>query len=237
MQQKIDSISHALMILGIQNVKNVIYRDGMQRLFRARSPEQAEVVNALWKHSSITSVCASCLHGLFSNLNMGTLFTLGIIHDIGKLIILELPQANEPGNEFWNKHPVDISIWEEDQLLGINHEVIGGIALERWDFSKLMMAVVQMHHAPSYMDADKTGLTDEQLKYVVVLFIADQMAKLFAGWPEGVVRTYPLLASYHCMIDKNKLINKISDAIFLGQIREAEAIAVSEQSQIAVGGN
>ncbi|MBN1381954.1 MAG: HDOD domain-containing protein [Deltaproteobacteria bacterium] len=235
MQQKIDSISHALMILGLQNVKNIIYREGMRRLFQVRSPHHLKAVSALWKHSSIASVCASFLHDLFSDLNMGTLFTLGIIHDIGKLIIIELPQAKEQRDSFWERYPMDISIWEEDRLLDINHEVVGGLALEQWKFSELMVKVIQTHHIPSYIDADKTGLTDEQLRYVVALFIADQIAKLFADWPDGVIRTYPLLASYHHLIDRDKLINKITDTSFLGQIREAEAMAVAEQNQMVVG--
>jgi HD-like signal output (HDOD) protein/tRNA A-37 threonylcarbamoyl transferase component Bud32 len=235
MEQKIDSISHALMILGLQNVKNIIYREGMRWLFQARRPAQAKAVGALWKHSSITSVCASALHDLFDGLNMGTLFTLGIIHDIGKLILLELPQAQEQADAFWNRYPMEISIWEEDQWLGINHEIIGKLALEQWKFSELMTNVISMHHAPSYLDADRTGLTDEQLKYVVALFLADQIAKLFADWNDGVIQTYPLLESYHGLIDKNKLVAMMSDTNLLGQIREAEAIAAAEENQTVLG--
>lgn len=233
MQQKIDSISHALMILGMQNIKNIIYREGMRRLFQARSPDHVRVVGNLWKHSSITSVCASALHDLFDGLNMGTLFTLGIIHDIGKLILLELPKSQEQPETFWRNYPFEVSIWEEDKALGFNHEVIGKLALEQWKFSDLMTNVIYMHHAPSYIEADRTGLTDEQLKYVVALFIADQMAKLFTGWQEGSVRAYPLLDSYHGLIDRNKLFLKIADVKFLGQVREAQAIAEVEQNQMA----
>ncbi|MBN1612881.1 MAG: HDOD domain-containing protein [Deltaproteobacteria bacterium] len=236
MQQKIDSISHALMILGLQNIKNIIYREGMRQLFHAHTRQQAEVLGTLWRHSSITSVCASYLCDLFGDLNMGTLFTLGIIHDIGKLVVLELPQAKEQGDAFWGRYPLDVSIWEEDRILGINHEVVGGIALEHWNFSELMTNTIRLHHAPSYMEADQLGLTDEQLKYVVALFMADQIAKLFADWPEGIIRTYPLRESYHYLVNKNKLLAKVSDTNFLGQIREAEAIAASEQHQMAVGG-
>ena len=230
MQQKIDSISHALMILGLQNIKNLMYREGMRQLFQAGSAQKREAVAALWQHSAITSVCASSLHNLFEGLNMGALFTLGIIHDIGKLIILELPQAQDLGSSFWDKFPSDVSILEEDQLFGINHAVIGGLVLENWSLSELMGSAVKMHHAPSYLAAEKIGMDNEKLKYVLVLFIADQMAKLFIDWNEGITRTYSLLESYHSLIDKNKLSSKILDANLLLQIREIESEAVSEQS-------
>ncbi len=221
MPHKINSINHALMILGLQNIMNILYREGLLQLFQASSPEQEEAVAALWRHSNIVSVCASGLHDLFEGLNKGTLFTLGIIHDIGKLIMVGLPQARE-------RHSGDLSIYDEDQFLGINHAVIGQIALEHWNFSELMIKSVAMHHAPSYADAKTLGLDDEQQKYVTTLFIADQIAKLFADRDTGAIQIYSLLSSYHHLVDRNKLISKIMDMNFLAQIREAETIAVSE---------
>ena len=229
LQQKIDSISHALMLLGLQNLKNILYREGMRELFQAESAMHKEAVADLWKHSSITSVCAQYLYNLFDGLNRGTLFTLGIIHDIGKLIVLDLPQAKQLTMDFWERYPAGVSIGEEDQLLRVNHAVIGGLALEHWNFSELMIDVVNAHHAPSYADEGHKGLSDEKRKYIVVLFLADQLARLFAGWNEGTIRTYPLHPSYAALIDKNKLINKILDANFLAQIREAELLAMDEK--------
>jgi HD-like signal output (HDOD) protein len=228
-QQKIDSISHALMILGLVNIKNILYREGMHQLFQAESPMHRETVAALWRHSNLTSVCAHNLHNLFDGLNRGSLFTLGIIHDIGKLILLELPQAKLRAIDFWGKYPDGILIREEDQLLGINHAVIGGMALESWSFSELMIDVVSAHHVPPYVEADQTGLNDEKLKYAIVLFLADQLAGLFTDWNEGIVRPYPLHKSYSALIDKNKLLNKILDTNFLAQIREVERLAMDEK--------
>ncbi|HYA13329.1 MAG TPA: HDOD domain-containing protein, partial [Syntrophales bacterium] len=225
---KINSINHALMILGLQNIMNILYREGLLQLFQAGSPEQEEAVAALWKHSNIVSICASGLCDLFEGLNKGTLFTLGIIHDIGKLIMLGLPQVRKQEASLQGKYPASVSIYDEDQFLGINHAVIGQIALEHWNFSELMIKAVAMHHAPAFASAKALGLDEEQQKYVTIIFIADQVAKLFAGRETGTMQVYPLLSSYHPLIDRNRLINKIMDVNFLAQIREAETIAVFE---------
>ncbi len=227
MQGKIDSISHALMILGLQNIKNILYREGMLQLFQTGSPKQREAVATLWKHSSLVSIAASFLHDMYEGLNKGTLFTLGIIHDIGKLIILGMPQAQEQGAEFWSTFTRTV-IYEEDSLLGINHAVIGRIALEQWGFSELMISSVDMHHAPSFIEADKLNVDEEQLRYIMVLFTADQVAKLFADREKGTIQVYSLLESYYPLLDKNKLIGKVADTSFLAQMREAEMIAISE---------
>jgi tRNA A-37 threonylcarbamoyl transferase component Bud32 len=127
------------------------------------------------------------------------------------------------------KHEGYLSVNDEDQIFGINHAVIGQIALEQWDFSGLMIKSVAMHHVPSYADAVTLGLDDEQLKYILVLFLADQMATLMAERDTEIIRINPLLESYHPFIDRNRLMTKVMDANFLAQIREAETIALSEQ--------
>lgn len=229
LQHKINSITHALMILGLQNIMNIMYRERMLEMFKPTLPEQGEAMAALWRHANLASVCASHLHDLFEGLNKGTLFTLGIIHDIGKLIALGLPRSRKQLTSPEGKYRWDLSVCDEDQIFGINHAVIGQIALEQWDFSSLMITSVAMHHVPSYADAATLGLDDEQLKYILVLFLADQMAKLMAERDTKIIRIDPLLESYHPLIDRNKLMNKVTDPNFLAQIREAEAIAISEQ--------
>ncbi len=228
MQNKIDSIGHALMILGLQNIKNILYRESMLQMFKASSPKQKEKMAYLWKHASLTSVCASHLYDLLNGLNKGTLFTLGILHDIGKLVVMGLPGAQNQESEFWKKYPCEDSILEEDKVLGVNHAVIGQIILEQWNFSELMTNSIGMHHAPSFLNMDDLGLSGEQRDYATVLFLANQVARLFTGRITGDVRVSSLPASYHKLIDKNRFINKIMDASFLAQMLAAETLVESE---------
>jgi HD-like signal output (HDOD) protein len=228
--QKIDSIGHALMILGLHNIKNIMYREGMRGLFYAGHGHKGVALAALWRHSNLVCICAQHFHDLFEGLNRGTLFTLGIVHDIGKLMLMEkfhsLGQAAGPGSEY----PMDMLIGEEDQIFGINHAVIGGCILEQWNFSELMTRVASMHHTPSFVEADQANLSPEALNYVLALFLSDQVARLFTDWNEGIARIYTLRGSYHGLIDKKKLIHKIIDTNFLNQMRAAEMLAVAEHS-------
>ncbi|MEN6330803.1 MAG: HDOD domain-containing protein, partial [Smithella sp.] len=230
MQNKIDSIGHALMILGLQNIKNILYRESMLQMFQTSSADQKEKMAYLWKHASITSVCASHLYDLVDGLNKGTLFTLGILHDIGKLIVLGAPQVQKQESEFWKNYPCGDSILEEDSLLGVNHAVIGQIILEQWNFSELMINSIGMHHAPSFVNINDLGLSGEQRNYITILFLANQVAKLFTGRTTGAVRVNSLPDSYHRLIDKNRFINKVLDASFLAQMLAAEALVESEYS-------
>ncbi len=225
MQNKIDSISHALMILGLQNIKNILYREGLLQLFPMGSAKQKDALAALWTHSTLTSVCASCLADLFDGLNQGTLFTLGIIHDIGKLVILGMPRVQSFDGEFWDKLPRGFYIQDEDELLGVNHAVIGKMALEQWGFSDLMVHSVAMHHMPAYVHADSLHQDGDIQKYITALFIADQIARLLTGRIDLLT---PLADSYRTCVDRNRLLAKLTDTTFLSQIREAAILADSE---------
>jgi HD-like signal output (HDOD) protein len=229
--QKIDSISHALMILGMQNIKSIMYREGMRDLFETGAPQNRAAAAALWRHSNLVAICTQHFYDLFEGLNRGTLFTLGMVHDIGKLILMgafsHLPRTAGLGDPY----PMDLLIGGEDRLFGFNHAVIGGCALEHWNFSELMTRAVGNHHTPSFVEADRAGLAPELLAYVLVLFLSDAVARLFAGWNEETVHLYPLRGSYFELVDRKKLLSKVTDAGFLNQMRAVEMISAAEHQR------
>lgn len=226
--QKIDSISHALMILGMQNIKSIMYREGMRDLFETGAPHNRAAAAALWKHSNLVAVCTQHFYDLFEGLNRGTLFTLGMVHDIGKLILMSASRSLPGTAALGDEYPTDLLIGEEDRRFGFNHAVIGGCALEQWNFSELMIGAVTNHHAPSFVEADRVHLAHELLTYVLVLSLSDAVARLFTGWNEGAAHIYPLRGSYFGLIDRKRLVNKVSDGIFLNQMRAVEMISTAE---------
>ena len=108
---------------------------------------------SLWEHATFTSICASYIHPLFSGLDRGILFTMGLLHDVGKFVMTGLNPIRQTGEDSIRITPAELSIYDEDELFGINHTVIGRLAFEEWGFSDLMVRMVEVHHAPS-MDRD-----------------------------------------------------------------------------------
>ena len=95
MQQKVYSIGHALMIIGLLNIKTVLCQDGLLRLLKAKNSTESFMIDSLWEHATLTSVCASHIQSLFDGLDKGTLFTLGLLHDVGKFVMNDLTPTNE----------------------------------------------------------------------------------------------------------------------------------------------
>lgn len=216
MPQKVDSIGHALLLLGIVQLREILYRNGLLQLFRTEDPVQNELAETLWKHATLTSICASHLHSLYNGLDRGTLFTMGLLHDIGKLILLKWAGAE--------RYPRSLAIGEEEAAFGIHHAIVGRMALENWGFSDLMVSVIQQHHAPSLCDANGLDMDGQQKKYLMVLFFADQLAKLMLSEQEAL-GVKPFLPSYLPLVDRQRFVDRSVDDVLLSAIRQSEVFA------------
>ncbi|MFA5182291.1 MAG: HDOD domain-containing protein [Syntrophales bacterium] len=229
MEQKLNSISHAIMIIGLANLKGIIYSEGILNVLNEKSFQRDPAMQALWQHANYTAICASYLGYLFRDLNQGTLFTLGILHDIGKFLMMKLPPLPQNDPAPARTYSPSWTLEEEEDIYGINHALVGRLALQHWGLSELMVETVSLHHVPSYLNRDGLGLDHEALQYLLVLFLADQAACLIAGevnetdtGDASIDRLHP---SYHGLIDQKKLQQLLLDRSLWGQLREAEAIA------------
>lgn len=106
----------------------------------------------LWKHSVATAVAAKLLasdRGDDPNL----VFTAGILHDIGKVVLasaLETTYAELMRDIEDQQHSL---LEAEKRILGVQHAEVGGRVLERWKFSGGLVAGVWFHHDPQMAGA------------------------------------------------------------------------------------
>lgn len=70
-------------------------------------------------------------------------FLCGLLHDIGKFVMLKLANEDKP------LAPGAMSIEEFDALVASRHAGIGGRALARWAFAPAVQIPVAFHHAPA----------------------------------------------------------------------------------------
>lgn len=222
LKQKIDSISRALMIIGLTHFKNILYYESFANSFK-----KDENMFLLLEHMSFTSICASHIHRLFSGLDIGTLFTMGLLHDIGKFIIAKLPHILEPGAEFKKSSFVEYTIWDEDRFFGINHSVIGSLVVEEWKLSEMMVKTIQMHHCPSSRMMKTLELDENYLKHLLVIFLSNQVAKLFVSEERNRTPIEPLSNIYYEMVDKKKLLSIVLDDALFSEVKKAERLMKS----------
>ena len=226
LQQKVNAIGHALMIIGLINIRNILYQEGIIGLLRTEGPMK-ENMASLWEHANSVSICASYIHSLFSGLDRGTLLTMGLLHDIGKFVMIHLEPLRQTGETVTTISPAESKIYEEDESFGINHALIGRLVFEEWGFPDLMVRTVEVHHAPSVVEMDSMGVDGVSLKYLLVLFLADQVAKLFTDENRDMIRIAPLAYSYHDLVPRKKLLSLVIDSSLVPEIKKMKELMKS----------
>jgi len=101
----------------------------------------------LWKHS-VASAVASQLMAKKLGDDQNLVFTAGLLHDLGKVILAQAAEGTYD-KIFREAEIHQLSIIEcESKILGVNHADVGGRLLARWKFPDNVVAAVTHHHAP-----------------------------------------------------------------------------------------
>lgn len=223
--QNVDSITQALHLLGLNNIKNIVYHKAFSRVVRKKGSLTDVVVELLWEHSIVTSICASHVAAAFDGLDTDFMFTLGLLHDVGKFVNAEIFPTMEFTGDYTLPYAGGFGLDDEDSLFGINHCLIGRMAFEQWGLSDLMVYAVEMHHHPSCVLPEELGADEERLRHVVALFVADQIAKLFVDEERrGVFTVEPLPSAYARLVDRHELERRFASKTLFSEIRKARVL-------------
>ena len=147
----VDTISRAVTLIGTQELRNLVLASSAIRLFTG-IPADLVDMGAFWSHSIMTGGLARELAVRCNVLHSERLFVMGVLHDIGRLVIyLVLPdQARDilliTGGDDW------LSPQAEQDVLGFTHMEVGAQLLRAWGLPDGLVQVIWAHHCP-----DKAG--------------------------------------------------------------------------------
>jgi DNA-binding XRE family transcriptional regulator len=119
-------------------------------------------------------------------------------------------------------------IIREDSSFGINHAVIGRIAFEDSGLSEQLLRLIEYHHLPSFGSKSSFVSKEEDKKYLSALYLANQIAKLFAVEAEKCFFSIqPLPFSFGDFVDRSKLASIFSDERVLSEITKTKSLTES----------
>jgi putative nucleotidyltransferase with HDIG domain len=164
--QKVTSIVRAIIMLGINTVKNMLLSTAiMSTLGNRRNFTALEMVE-FWKHSLAVGVTAKLIaknHRLPPEVQE-EYFIGGLLHDIGKI-----PLNNRFSEDY--HQALDLSedthqplYLAENQMLGTNHAQVGKLIAENWNLGPEITDTICHHHSEASYDGD-----NRQLVFVVTL--------------------------------------------------------------------
>jgi len=167
---RVSSISHALMILGFNTVRNAAISVSLVDAIRIRQSRGFDVTE-FWRHSIAVAVAAKYLAKQIRMKDPDNAFAAGLLHDIGKLVMLQfLPELFDRA---WNSvRRENLSFYDaESNYLPVDHAAVGAHLARMWHFPSLLIEAIAHHHNPPKIAED--------IELVVTVHLADLAANHF----------------------------------------------------------
>ncbi|MBI3417506.1 MAG: HDOD domain-containing protein [Verrucomicrobia bacterium] len=144
---RIETISEALTLIGMQQIRDLIAVTFAIEHFH-QIPATLFDLELFWQHSLACGISARVLAVYRRDANPERFFLAGLLHDIGRLVMcLRVPEQLPV--VFARRAETDRTLTEaETEVLGVNHAEIGSVLLERWLFAPAVVDTVRWHHAP-----------------------------------------------------------------------------------------
>lgn len=169
----ISTIQHAIMMLGLNEVRSLLMAFAVQEFFNT-APQDRALRKRFWTHSRVCSYTAVLLAHHFKQGDTSSFFLSGLIHDIGKLVVDQF-MHNEFQQVITYTQEHNCTFREaEKEILGVTHYQIGGQLLKHWNFPRQVTMQVFHHHIPWKEPAFAPG--------AIIIFLADILTKI-AGFP------------------------------------------------------
>jgi len=143
-QNKVTSISVAINILGIESLKTLIL---FEKIFSTVKtiPIIKPCLDNLWIHSINTAAILKNYTDYQENYyTKDELFIAGLLHDIGKIVVLQLPEFIPDLTSILSKKDTDIKNIDYTYN-GITHAQIGAYLLGIWGFTESVVDAVHYH--------------------------------------------------------------------------------------------
>ncbi|MCX7165407.1 MAG: HDOD domain-containing protein [Rhodocyclales bacterium] len=181
MQGRIDTIAEAITVLGFVNVRSLVTTAGIAAAWLGRGGEGFDP-RIFWRHSLGAASCAAKL-APFAKLSPETLFLAGLLHDIGRLVLVVTYPTVYADILLRRKQADCLLLDAERAVLGCDHAQIGSELCRHWRIPAPIAAAVERHHQ---MNPDAPKVPADMAD---VVHVADVLAHALdlAGDPDALV--------------------------------------------------
>jgi putative nucleotidyltransferase with HDIG domain len=185
LEEPVSSVDQAVLILGHQQILHIVLTLAFGGAMTVPLTGYAVEANELWRHSLTTATAAEYIvsNGVEVNIDPPVAFTVGLLHDIGKLVLNQVltPEYQTDIRARINGNGVSRSEAEKE-VLGTDHGEVGGALLQAWHLPEDIIEAVSNHHHP---------VVEPHPKLSAVAHVGDCVAHLVGsapGWEAYAVR-------------------------------------------------
>ena len=130
------------MRLGMRDTQNYLLLLTTRSMFDSEAPLFKTLLDSLWIHSLATAEAARLIGKNIKHSDLNQLFTLGMLHDMGKLLLLQvLYELNKNGRDMDKANIM--------QIVDAQHMAFGATLMRKWNMPSEFSYTAEQHHTIS----------------------------------------------------------------------------------------
>ena len=186
---KVASIQQAIVLLGLNTVKNLIVGVSVVTMFEDSAGGASMFdTQKFWLHAFACALGAKAIAKKINAREPEDFFLAGLLHDIGILVL----------DQFFHQEFVGIVqdaagrkidyVKAEQERLGLTHAEIGEYMGRKWKIPELLVHGMRYHHRPLFTDRELAG----SIQLIAAVHVADALAVIRGidmGYKSGTNRS------------------------------------------------
>ena len=165
--KKVESLKTAMVVLGMDEVVSIVTAVSMAETFKDVDAKASFDLRRFWLHCVAVGEIAESLVPKSKDHTQGEMFTAGLLHDIGSILLATyFPDDFALAYEAAKAKNLPLHKAEQE-VLGFDHARVGDYLASRWNLPESLVTVIRHHHEPTLLDP----LTPD----VAVVYIADRL--------------------------------------------------------------
>jgi putative nucleotidyltransferase with HDIG domain len=168
LRQKVDSISRAVVYIGMKNLRNMIVIEALKEIFKKGKEEGVFSRTKLWLHCAAVSICGQMITERIFQQKGEDAFLCGLLHDIG--LILEDQMEHDlffQALDAWQADGKTLVECERD-IIGTDHCSLGHALAKDWKFPLEVQQTIKRHHdSRNAVEAESLLGTIKIAEYIV----------------------------------------------------------------------
>ncbi len=149
LNRKINSLNEATVCLGVAKLMQLVMAVHADALLGKEQKGYGLAPADLWRHSVATAIGCELIAAKVGLHNSNLLFTMGLLHDIGKVVL----------NEYVAKEYAKIGKLVQEEkyafneaermVLGYDHCEVGSLLVDKWQLPQEISSCIRWHHEPA----------------------------------------------------------------------------------------